>query len=273
MWINSAGMDVLGEKRCTGCGSTKRLDEFPKCRREGNARRPRCKDCRRAEAAAYRATERGAQVQRTAKQRYRQSAQGRATESTYDRTYKAQPAVREKHRERDRKRLPPGRMTRLIIRVLMGFLRTKICTQCRTQKPLTDFYRQPAGVCGVMSKCRACFDERQHRWNQSEAGRASASRRIQVVSREDWRRRAQLHRARHPDHYLARMAVNRAIAKGRLTRPASCSRCGADGSRCDCKVEIHAHHHLGYAREHWLDVIWLCHRCHENEHHAAGTNG
>jgi hypothetical protein len=53
----------------------------------------------------------------------------------------------------------------------------------------------------------------------------------------------------------ARAAVVRAVCTGKLVRPATCSYCGLGGM-------IQAHHDRGYARDHWLDVIWLCTTCH-----------
>ncbi len=66
--------------------------------------------------------------------------------------------------------------------------------------------------------------------------------------------------ARHPERLAAHGAVYRAVKKGFLTRPSSCSKCGKA-----CKP--HGHHHKGYAREFWLDVVWLCLECHLDEHY------
>ncbi len=66
-------------------------------------------------------------------------------------------------------------------------------------------------------------------------------------------------RAKNPEAAKAmRTASNRvitAIRNGTLVRPEGCSSCGVIG-------RIEAHHHNGYAPEHWLDVIWLCTMCH-----------
>lgn len=59
----------------------------------------------------------------------------------------------------------------------------------------------------------------------------------------------------------ARNVVYRAMKNGRLRRPTTCEL--ADGS---CKGKIEAHHFLGYAQEHHLDVQWLCTRHHRLEH-------
>jgi len=66
-------------------------------------------------------------------------------------------------------------------------------------------------------------------------------------------------RLANPDHAQrirkANHAVERAIDTGKLVRPETCSECGNRG-------DIEAHHHKGYAPEHWLDIVWLCVFCH-----------
>jgi hypothetical protein len=53
----------------------------------------------------------------------------------------------------------------------------------------------------------------------------------------------------------ARAAANHAIRDGRLTR-LPCLKCG--------RIPAEAHHHHGYDRAHWLDVIFLCEEHHES---------
>jgi hypothetical protein len=55
---------------------------------------------------------------------------------------------------------------------------------------------------------------------------------------------------------LARAAVKRAVADGRLIRPNTCSKCPNSGP-------IEAHHYRGYEKEFWLVVEWLCVPCHK----------
>jgi hypothetical protein len=57
-----------------------------------------------------------------------------------------------------------------------------------------------------------------------------------------------------------RSAVRRAIESGKLIRPDKCS---LDEPLDDYHSgRIEAHHNRGFDKEHWLDVIFLCHRCH-----------
>jgi hypothetical protein len=60
--------------------------------------------------------------------------------------------------------------------------------------------------------------------------------------------------------YLARAYVNRQIRDGKLPRASTkpCVRCG--------KRAREYHHHLGYEREHWLDVTPVCSVCHRATH-------
>lgn len=57
-------------------------------------------------------------------------------------------------------------------------------------------------------------------------------------------------------------AVRWAIKRGRLIPPTDlpCLDCGGKA--------VHYHHHLGYERSHWLDVVAVCYRCHRRRHWA-----
>jgi hypothetical protein len=63
-------------------------------------------------------------------------------------------------------------------------------------------------------------------------------------------------------HNLARRAVHKAIAGRRLPHllDLCCAVCGATATEY--------HHPRGYAPEHWLDVVALCHRSHMEAHHT-----
>lgn len=54
----------------------------------------------------------------------------------------------------------------------------------------------------------------------------------------------------------ARLAVGHAVEYGRIppARELLCAYCG--------EPAYEYHHHRGYARKYWLDVIPLCHPCH-----------
>jgi hypothetical protein len=61
----------------------------------------------------------------------------------------------------------------------------------------------------------------------------------------------------------AQNKLEKAIQRGEITRPDECSRCGTAYRFKDGRTAIQAHH-PDYTKP--LDVIWLCQRCHHEEH-------
>lgn len=51
-------------------------------------------------------------------------------------------------------------------------------------------------------------------------------------------------------------AVETALQAGRIPKGANCTSCGTD------KRKLEAHHHHGYDRKNWLEIVWLCPPCH-----------
>ncbi len=175
----------------------------------------------------------------------------------------------------------------------------KICTHCHIMKPLEDFPRDKRAKTGRGSRCNACMsiilaeyratekghDARraaQQKYDHSPIGQAhrkeyartpeqKAKRRTyaktehgQKVMRESREKyRKQLRETENGRLQLqARMAVRHAIDRGELP-PVSAVPC----SRCGIQAE-HYHHDSGYSRAHWLSVIPVCHKCHNEIHRA-----
>jgi hypothetical protein len=156
---------------------------------------------------------------------------------------------------------------------------TKTCTGCSQTLPLEAFYRSRLGAQGYGSRCKACNATvsraryarcRSEILKQTRCYRAAnigtlrekertKRRRSDVSARlaADQRRR----RAAEPEKTRARKAVQNALRRGQLTKPPACQSC----ERTDAPRLI-AHHHRGYAREHWLDVEWICDSCHQRHH-------
>lgn len=168
----------------------------------------------------------------------------------------------------------------------------KLCRGCQTEKPETEFWARPSRPCGLQSRCKSCTTARgrksRQRYRKTEKGKLADRKYVQSdaykAQRKNWlakltpaERRSYRERwaEKNREHALmlhrASMAVQRALKDGRLVRPAQCSKCGAEG-------KPQAHHHIGYAKEHHLDVIWVCRSCHEREHegptgHVARWDG
>lgn len=131
-------------------------------------------------------------------------------------------------------------------------MKTKTCTDCGTQKPVAQFYRNRRMADGRLNQCRDCHNEKKKRIRSRNLNDPEWV----AAERERANEKEKRHRARHRWKNRARDAVRRALDRGEIERPEECSRCG-DG----CKPEAH---HADYDRP--LDVEWLCVSCHAEEH-------
>jgi hypothetical protein len=152
---------------------------------------------------------------------------------------------------------------------------SKTCSRCGQTKPLDHFNRCARTKDGRRAECQDC-QRRDYRRYYANGGREK-SRQHAFTHREArlkrWReyaatdagkaaiRRATGRRGYDPATAPAHRAVHRAIKSGRLVRPQSCELCGRTQA-------LHAHHHNGYDREHYLDVIFACRECHDMLDHG-----
>jgi len=72
---------------------------------------------------------------------------------------------------------------------------------------------------------------------------------------KDGARYSRIQRGRYPERKHARDAVYRALKDGRLVKPERCERCG------EIKHNLQGHH-KSYEKDRWLEVEWLCIKCH-----------
>jgi hypothetical protein len=82
------------------------------------------------------------------------------------------------------------------------------------------------------------------------AKRRARSMEAKRLERQKWR-------SENREKYLAQKALQKAVARGTITRPEKCEGCGAEG------VQIHGHH-PDYSKR--FEVAWLCPPCHGKEH-------
>ena len=54
----------------------------------------------------------------------------------------------------------------------------------------------------------------------------------------------------------ARLEIFKDLRSGRISKPSKCEICGYD-------KKLSAHHWHGYDENNWLDVLWLCEKCHK----------
>jgi hypothetical protein len=160
----------------------------------------------------------------------------------------------------------------------------KKCSRCGIEKPLSEFHKKPDSPDGLRTHCKLCRNEeykvymqnpdkkemarkRAYRWRTTEKGKISSKERRRKyhetdIGKENGRKYSRIHRDKHPDRIKSRKALWWATASGKVIRPSNCNRCGTE-------TKVHGHHHNGHNQEHWLDVIWLCRRCHTEIHRIA----
>ena len=59
--------------------------------------------------------------------------------------------------------------------------------------------------------------------------------------------------------------LSNAVRDRRLIKSNVCEKCGVKDHDDNRRNQIEAHHYLGYEKENWLKVKWLCVVCHKEE--------
>lgn len=170
----------------------------------------------------------------------------------------------------------------------------KSCSKCGEEKSLEEFYRAKSASDGRQSWCKDCHRVQSREWKQDNperykkceklrreanpqrmaeiAKRSRTKRRDKAVAElKQWRQRNPVRkkelekraRERHPQKARAHQAINNAVMRGKIVKPAACEEC--EGLIAD-PCELHAHHE-DYARP--LDVEWLCRDCHNQRHRVS----
>lgn len=172
----------------------------------------------------------------------------------------------------------------------------KTCNSCNEAKPLSQFSKNRNNKDGLNYYCKSCASARYKQWREENQEKRSQymrewhkanleheTRYARERYRNDeeyrrkvleWQRKYRLRPEVQERHWLGKKAkgfqnnitrahttVSRAVRRGILP-PAWSMVC--DG--CDETQAAHWHHHKGYDRKHWLDVIPLCLDCHGKEH-------
>jgi hypothetical protein len=137
----------------------------------------------------------------------------------------------------------------------------KTCSKCKQDKQLSEFYKEKRTKDGRTSECKKCFGIRCKNYIQTEQGREVHRR---ASSKYEKSEKGKVVRKkiciRHSKARKAGSAVNGAIQSG-LIPNAKFLRC----NYCPNSAQEY-HHYKGYAKEHWLDVLPTCIKCHRKEH-------
>ena len=154
----------------------------------------------------------------------------------------------------------------------------KVCRECNTEKPLTEFYKHEQMADGHLNKCISCVKSRVHKHREAhlekihEYDKKRANKPHRVQARKDYqqtdagklskKRAMAAYFKRHPMVYAAHVITGNAMRDGKLFPKASCSACNSTE-----KIEGH---HDDYTKP--LDVRWLCERCHKQWHRENAPN-
>lgn len=142
----------------------------------------------------------------------------------------------------------------------------KTCAHCGEAKPRDQFNLNRRCRDGLDHRCKPCHRQASKVWQRGK-GKAAHAEAVKAWSRRNPElRRAmdQRMRDKYPLHWRARRAVRAAVIDGRLVRPDACQRCSEIRP-------VQAHHWRGYEPEAWLDVEWLCTRCHKTAHRSEAV--
>ena len=166
----------------------------------------------------------------------------------------------------------------------------KYCTRCKESFDVSEFTTKSGNITPLCRKCKAEIQiewrnknkekvnkEKRDRYHnniehnrelQRKAGKrfrennpegnAAIKKRWKQKNKDKLIQYFKSYRARSPEKAKAGQAVRNAIHVGKMTRPNKCSRCEKE-----CKPEGH---HPDYSKP--LEVIWLCKKCHTEEHKA-----
>lgn len=143
----------------------------------------------------------------------------------------------------------------------------KFCRQCRTAKPLAEFYKTKRWYSSACKECtkaavrtyRAANLEKVQEYDRQRGLLPHRKEAVKARAHRYADRRGEQAAAaneRHPVERRARVTLGNGLRDGRLIRPAACQSCGA-------KERLDAHH-PDYSKP--LEVMWLCKRCHGAEH-------
>lgn len=166
-------------------------------------------------------------------------------------------------------------------------MNVKNCFKCGAEKPLTEFYKHPQMKDGYLNKCKNCnksdtaknrkdkadyyLNYDRNRPNASERSKKSAVRnKLKYQTDTIFKDKINTTKLnwvnRNIDKRKAQIAANNALRDGLIERKYNCEHCLGE----DLKLQKH---HWSYLEEHWLDVIWLCTKCHGLEHKRLNDLG
>lgn len=117
----------------------------------------------------------------------------------------------------------------------------KQCKDCLECKELIHFNKTKKSPDGLSYICRICNSKMLRQWRSRNKDKKRLSSRK--------------YREKHPDKVIAVHRVMAALRNGSMKRGDTCFDCGKQ------TLDTVGDHYLGYSKEHWLDVQWICKPC------------
>lgn len=133
----------------------------------------------------------------------------------------------------------------------------KTCSVCLRELDESEFNKRSRARDGLRPECKHCQSLSARRYYHERGGKEKSSA-YYLENRDTLLPRLKTRsgkRKYNPVSDPAHQAVYRAIRSGKVSRPPRCQ-------HCDSISLTHAHHHLGYSKKHYLDILWLCATCH-----------
>lgn len=138
----------------------------------------------------------------------------------------------------------------------------KECTQCHKPFPTTSEYygKHKMGKYGLRAACKKCTNTSNKLYKYTEAGKEANERYVNGQAGKATREKTLArYSEKNPEKRHAKREVLNAVRRGDLP-PIASQQCR------DCGKQAQHYHHWSYLREHWLDVIPLCIKCHKAVH-------
>jgi len=131
----------------------------------------------------------------------------------------------------------------------------KVCSACRIDKPISEFYKQKYGKNGLRASCKSCCNKDSRLWFEANIIRdREKGRKWYQQNKEKRMSSINIWETKNIVKKMAQQAVHIAIRSKKLIRK-PCAVCG------NLKVDAH---HPDYSRP--LEVIWLCRKHHIEIH-------
>lgn len=125
-------------------------------------------------------------------------------------------------------------------------------------------------------RCRSCRNEYQLKWQKVDRKTEKYRKRRAVynslrrklgLDKLSNRKSSKKNKIKFPQKFQARQLLKRAVNRGEVVKPETCSKCGEKPAlMLNGRSAIEGHHYKGY--DFPLDVIWLCHWCHRETDRA-----